>query len=146
MRSIFLLVLSVAMASTASAADPPAAPPVPISSLAADPLVGDWRVDLTAQPEDSAGGRYFTVMTITSIADDRIAGTFYGSVIENGRINRRWGAIRFAFMTRDGGGGAYHHSGELVDGRYLRGLSHAIDRDFLSIWTAERGRPDDETP
>jgi hypothetical protein len=59
--------------------------------------------------------------------------------MEHGRINRSWGSVRFAFITRDGGGGTYHHSGEFVDGRLIRGLSHAIDRDFLSVWTAQPG-------
>lgn len=116
-----------------------AAPPVAVAQVSADPLLGSWRVDLTSSPGDGLKGRYYTDMVIESVQGDRVTGSFYGSPIENGRINRSWGAIRFAFRTRDGGGGVYHHSGEMVDGRLIRGLSHAIDRDFLSVWTAQTG-------
>ena len=113
--------------------------PAPVAQVSAEPLVGKWRVDLTAAPAEGLKGRYYTDMVIESVQGDRITGTFYGSKIENGRINRSWGAVRFAFRTHDGGGGAYDHSGELVDGRLVRGLSHAIDRDFLAVWTAQPG-------
>lgn len=104
---------------------------------AADPLLGDWLVDLTGKPGEAP---YYTEMQITSVEGDRITGTFYGSPIEQGRINRSWGAVRFAFITHDGGGGEYHHSGEYVDGRVVRGLSHAVARDFLMPWVAVRGK------
>jgi len=116
-----------------------AADPSTIAPVAADPILGQWRVDLTASPAEGKAGRYYTDMVITSVEGNRITGTFYGSPMEKGRINRSWGAVRFAFITHDGGGGVYHHSGEFVDGRLIRGLSHAIDRDFLSVWTAQPG-------
>lgn len=106
----------------------------------AEPLLGEWTVDLTGKPGD---GPYYTGMTLTSVEGDRLAGTFYGSPIEKGRINRSWGTVRFAFVTRDGGGGLYAHSGEYVDGRVVRGVSHAIDRDFVMPWVAVRGKAPD---
>lgn len=115
-----------------------AAPAVSRDTPSADPLLGTWRVDLTNQPGDTP---YYAEMVITAVKDDRIAGAFYGSPMEKGRITRDWGTVRFAFVTRDGGGGVYNHSGELVDSRLLRGLSHALDRDFLSVWTADRPAP-----
>jgi len=114
------------------AAASPAASRAPIDESA---LVGAWRVDLTSQPGDAP---YYSEMVVTTAAGGRITGTFYGSPMENGRVLRDWGTVRFAFVTRDGGGGVYNHSGELVDGRLLRGLSHALQRDFLSVWTADR--------
>ena len=104
---------------------------------AAEPLVGDWLVDLTGAPGD---GPYYTDMQVTSVEGDRLTGTFYGSAIEKGRINRSWGTVRFAFVTHDGGGGTYNHSGEYVDGRVIRGVSHALDRDFVMPWVAVRGK------
>ena len=115
-----------------------AAPAVSREPPSAAPLVGQWRVDLTNKPGD---GAYYAEMTITGVEGDRITGTFYDSPIEKGRITRDWGTVRFAFVTRDGGGGVYNHSGEFVDGRLIRGLSHALDRDFLSVWTADRKAP-----
>ena len=110
-----------------------------IEPVAADPIMVVWRVDLTASPAEGKNAHYYAQMEIASVDGNRITGTFYGSKMENGRINRSWGGVRFAFITHDGGGGTYHHSGELVDGRLIRGLSHAIDRDFLSVWTAQPG-------
>jgi hypothetical protein len=137
MRLATLAVLAT-FATIAVGAPGSAAPPVVVAPVNAEPLLGQWRVDLTASPSEGVNGRYYTDMVIDSVKGDRVTGTFYGSRIENGRINRSWGGIRFAFITRDGGG-VYHHSGEMVDGRLIRGLSHAIDRDFLSVWTAQPG-------
>ncbi len=123
--------MAAALAVTLVAAAPAASRVTP----SAEPLIGAWRVDLTNKPGDQA---YYAEMVVTAVTDDRIAGAFYGSPMEKGRITRDWGTVRFAFVTRDGGGGVYNHSGELVDGRLLRGLSHALDRDFLSVWTADR--------
>lgn len=115
-----------------------AAPALSREPPSAAPLVGQWRVDLTSKPGD---GPYYAEMTVTSVDGDRITGTFYDSPMEKGRITRVWGTVRFAFITHDGKGGAYNHSGEFVDGRLIRGLSHAIDRDFLAAWTADRAAP-----
>lgn len=140
MRALWMIVMT-ATAVASGAALALAAPdvPAPVAKVSAEPLIGKWRVDLTASPAEGLKGRYYTDMVVESVEGDRITGTFYGSRIENGRINRSWGAVRFAFRTHDGGGGAYDHSGELVDGRLIRGLSHAIDRDFLAVWTAQPG-------
>jgi len=139
-----VLALALFMASPAlaqEAARPPA-PAAVVEAQSAQPLVGQWRVDLTSSPREGVTGRYYTDFVVTSVDDNRIEGTFYGSPIEQGRINRSWGGVRFAFVTHDGGGGTYNHSGELVDGRLIRGLSQALDRDFLSVWTAVPGTID----
>jgi hypothetical protein len=138
MRVATLVVIST-LAIAAAVSPVSATPPVVVAPVSAEPLLGQWRVDLTSTPAEGVKGRYYTDMVIDSVKGDRVTGTFYGSRMENGRINRTWGGIRFAFVTRDGGGGVYHHSGEMVDGRLIRGLSHAIDRDFLSVWTAQPG-------
>lgn len=138
MRFATLAVIST-FAIAAAVSPSGATAPVVVAPVSAEPLLGQWRVDLTSSPSEGVKGRYYTDMVIDSVKGDRVTGTFYGSRMENGRINRSWGGIRFAFITRDGGGGVYHHSGEMVDGRLVRGLSHAIDRDFLSVWTAQPG-------
>lgn len=138
MRFATLAVIST-FAIAAAVSPSGATAPVVVAPVSAEPLLGQWRVDLTSSPSEGVKGRYYTDMVIDSVKGDRVTGTFYGSRMENGRINRSWGGIRFAFITRDGGGGVYHHSGEMVDGRLIRGLSHAIDRDFLSVWTAQPG-------
>jgi hypothetical protein len=105
MRALWMIVMT-ATAVASGAALALAAPdvPAPVAKVSADPLIGKWRVDLTASPAEGLKGRYYTDMVIESVEGDRITGTFYGSRIENGRINRSWGAVRFAFRTHDGGG------------------------------------------
>ena len=115
-----------------------AGPAVSREPPSAAPLVGEWRVDLTSKP---GAEPYYAVMTVKSVDGDRITGVFYDSPMEKGRITRAWGSVRFAFVTHDKNGGTYNTSGEFVDGRLIRGVTHALDRDFLSIWTADRKAP-----
>ena len=75
-------------------------------------------------------------ITVTAIDGDTFTGTFYQSAIQEGRINTDWGAVYFAFVTSDGSG-TYHTAGRLIEGR-LEGTTHALGRDFLAVWTAER--------
>jgi hypothetical protein len=70
------------------------------------------------------------------VQNGRIKGTFYGTDFADGSTNKDWGSVCFAFTTSDGSG-AYHTAGRLVNGR-LEGMTHAVGRGFLSVWTAER--------
>lgn len=101
-------------------------------------LEGRWLVDLRPTPDAEP---YLQPFVVTSVADNRLEGTFYGSAITSGRINADWGDVRFAFVTSDGSG-TYHTSGVMRDGK-LEGLTHAIGRDFLAVWT---GSPDISEP
>jgi hypothetical protein len=96
-------------------------------------LVGEWRVDLRPGPNASA---YFQTLVISKVDGTNVTARFYDSDVKHGRLNRDWGDVRFAFVTYDASG-PYHTSGRLVRGR-LEGTTHAIGRDFLSVWTAER--------
>ncbi len=109
--------------------DAPAPAPTP------DPqtLVGTWKVDLRPKP---GAPDYFQEFVVRGVEDSTLTGTFYGTELSDGRLNTDWGAVHFAFTTRDASG-LYAHSGVLRDGR-LEGRSHALGRGFLSIWTATR--------
>ena len=98
----------------------------------AEALVRAWRVDLRPTPDADA---YFQPFRVDSVADGVITGSFYGTPIENGRIDMNWGVVHFAFTTQDGSG-VYHTSGVLRDGR-LQGTTHSLGRGFLNVWTAE---------
>lgn len=130
-RATVSALLTAALVATAALALGPAATP--------DDLVGTWQVDLRPTPDAAP---YLQEMIITSVAGDSITGTFYGSPIRDGRLNADWGALRFAFLTDDGSG-AYHTSGTLR-GDQIEGLTHALGRDFLAYWTAERVAADEE--
>ena len=73
---------------------------------------------------------------IRRVANGEVQGTFYGSPITQSQVNTLWGRPVVAFVTNDGSG-AYHTSFELVDGA-LRGTTHALGRQFLSVWTGKR--------
>ncbi len=120
-----LAILTLLLVSTA-------ATPVPQGPDASD-LVGVWRVDLRPTPDAAP---YYRTMTIEAVEDGQITGSFYGSKIKIGHVNTDWDAVHFAFVTKDGRT-AYHTTGRLVEGR-LEGTTHAPNRDFLSVWSAER--------
>lgn len=102
---------------------------------AADPkaLVGVWKVDLRAKPDAAP---YFKEFVVKALDGNTFTGEFYGTEIEQGRVNADWGDVHFAFVTRDGSG-PYNHSGVLRAGK-LEGLSHSLGRDFLLVWRGER--------
>lgn len=101
----------------------------------ASALLGTWAVDVRPTPGADASEQPFVV---TAVSGSAFEGSFHGTAIESARVNRQWGDLRFAFVTRDDSG-AYHTSGVLRDDR-LEGTTHAIGRDVLSVWTAERAR------
>ena len=96
-------------------------------------LMGTWKIDLRPTPDAPP---YIQSLVITSTESNRLKGTFYGSTIQNGRVNTDWGRVVFAFVTQDESG-FYHTTGELRDGK-LSGSTHAIGRDFLALWTGEK--------
>lgn len=97
-------------------------------------LVGTWTVDLRPAPDADP---YDQPMEITAAGDGTLAGTFYGSDIEEARLNLDWGAVRFAFVTNDGSG-PYNTTGVLREDGTLEGTTHSIGRGFLAYWTATR--------
>lgn len=109
----------------------------PRAQLASAPeateLLGTWTVDLRPTPDAEA---YYQEFVVTAVDGKRFTGTFYGTAIENARVNTDWGQLHFAFTTADGSG-AYNTSGVLVDGK-LQGRTHSLGREFLAVWTAEK--------
>jgi hypothetical protein len=96
-------------------------------------LVGTWKVDLRATPD---APDYFQAFAVTAVDGKTFTGTFYGTPVEQARINVDWGAVRIGFVTNDQSG-PYNHSATLRDGR-LEGLTNSTGRDFLAYWSAVR--------
>ncbi len=96
----------------------------------ADPLVGEWTIDLRPTP-DAEG--YYQLFQVMEIEGNTFTGTFYGSTIENGLLNRNWDRLYFAFTTSDASND-YYHSGYLEDGT-LYGTSYCPNRAFTAPWT-----------
>ena len=96
-------------------------------------LIGVWKVDLRPVPSAPA---YFQEFVVSSVKGKTFTGTFYGTPIEQARINTDWGAVRIAFVTSDQSG-PYNHSAVLAGSR-LEGLTNSTGRDFLSYWSAAK--------
>ena len=98
-----------------------------------DAFVGTWIVDLRPTPDAEP---YFQEFVVESVEGGQFLGSFYGTSVENARLNADWGPLHFAFTTDDGSG-TYHTTGTL-EGGVLYGTTHALGRGFLAVWTAER--------
>lgn len=93
-------------------------------------LVGEWQLDLRPSPDSEA---YFQVFMVETINDDVLIGSFYGSPVESGLVNRNWPELYLAFTTRDATYN-YYHSASLKDG-VLKGISYCPGRSLVTPWT-----------
>lgn len=108
---------------------------LPVSALAAEPaqpLAGEWVVDLSSKPGES----YTKPMVLSLNPDGTVAGSFYQSDIEAGRWKTDRGRTCVSFRTTDGVG-PYHTAACLV-GDHVEGQTWAEQRKFLFNWNAAR--------
>lgn len=99
-------------------------------------LIGEWKVSLRS----SSGRLMGTTTFVVSEADGKtIKGSFYGSPLRQVHTASVDGTLHFAFITSDVNS-LYHGTARFAAGR-LEGSTHALDREFLSVWTAERVTP-----
>ncbi len=100
-----------------------------------DVLLGTWKLDMSPQNNTDDN---FAMMEITSVKNDKLKGTFYrkGVKLENGQLNTQTGTIYGALMSGDNSG-SYNTSFYYKDGK-LYGTTHAVDREFLSVWVATK--------
>jgi hypothetical protein len=98
-------------------------------------LIGIWKLDFT--PNKSQDNN-FAKMTITKIDKNQVFGEFYrdGVEIVSGHMNTQLDHIHVALVSSDNSGN-YNSSFYLKDG-ILYGTTHAIERDFLAVWTATK--------
>ncbi|RZS93366.1 hypothetical protein [Aquimarina brevivitae] len=98
-------------------------------------LLGEWKLDMS--PQDSTDAN-FAYMKITVVENNSFEGEFYrkGVNIKNAKINAQLGIIYGALLSGDGSG-TYHTTFYYEDG-ILHGTTHAIDRNFLSVWKASK--------
>lgn len=98
-------------------------------------LIGHWKLDMS--PQDQTDDN-FAMMNITKITDATFEGEFYreGVKIRNAQINTQLGKIYGALISGDGSG-TYNTTFYYEEG-VLHGSTHAVDRNFLSVWTATK--------
>ena len=95
-------------------------------------LTGEWVVDLSTNPDEP----YTKPMVLTLNPDGSVSGSFYESVIENGRWRTDRGRTCASFRTSDGAGP--YHSAACLKGDAVQGQTWAEHRDFLFNWNATR--------
>ena len=98
-------------------------------------LIGLWQLDMS--PENKNDNN-FAMMRITEVNGYSFKGSFYrdGVVIQKGQLNTQRGIIYGALVSGDNSGN-YNSSFYHEDG-VLYGSTHALDRQFLSVWTAKK--------
>ncbi|WP_430412647.1 hypothetical protein [Kordia sp.] len=105
------------------------------SKVDTEVLVGTWKLDMS--PQDTTDEN-FAMMKITKIKNDSFIGEFYreGVKIRNAQINTQLGIIYGALISGDGTGD--YNTTFYYKGGVLHGSTHAISRNFLSVWTATK--------
>ncbi len=126
MRSLPLLLLFFTLTSSIQ-------PQEGNDSVSWNTLEGVWVIDLRPSPDAEP---YTQEFKVTEVSGNTFQGIFYGSRLEEARINRNWDQLYFAFSTKDGSF-AYYHSGYLKDG-VLYGISYCPGREFVQPWTGVR--------
>ena len=98
-------------------------------------LEGTWKLDMSPQNEKDSN---FAKMKITKASIDGLEGEFYrdGVPMQMGKVNTQLGIIYAALVSGDNSG-TYNTTFYYKYGR-LYGTTHAIDKDFLSVWIATR--------
>lgn len=100
-----------------------------------DVLVGKWKLDMS--PHDKTDSN-FAMMEISEVENNTFIGVFYreGVEIRNAQINTQLGIIYAALISGDNSG-IYNSTFYFKDG-VLHGTTHAVNRDFLAVWTATK--------
>lgn len=100
-----------------------------------DVLVGKWKLDMSPQDQTDSN---FAMMEISEIDDNTFNGMFYreGVKIKDGQINTQSGLIYGALISGDNSGD-YNSTFYFKDG-ILHGTTHAVNRNFLAVWTAKK--------
>ncbi|QNL21552.1 hypothetical protein HZR84_06250 [Hyphobacterium sp. CCMP332] len=105
------------------------------NSINPDVLIGEWILDMS--PYDKTDNN-FAQMKITRATNMKMEGTFYreGVSMKNAQINTQTNLLYAALVSGDNSG-IYNTSFYYKEG-ILYGSTHALERDFLAVWTAER--------
>ena len=100
-----------------------------------DVLIGKWKLDMSPQDQTDSN---FAMMEISGIEDNTFKGVFYrdGVQIKDGQINTQLGLIYGALISGDNSGD-YNSTFYFKDG-ILHGTTHAVNRNFLAVWTAKK--------
>jgi len=98
-------------------------------------LLGEWKLDMSPENKDDNN---FAMMRITNVENKKMKGTFYreGVKLKNGQINTQRGII-YAALTSGDNSGEYNTTFYFDNGK-LYGTTHALKRNFLSVWIAEK--------
>jgi len=98
-------------------------------------LIGSWKIDMS--PQDLSDEN-FALMRIEKLEGNGFEGIFYreGVQIQNGQINTQLDKLYGALVSEDGTG--HYNTAFYYEDGLLHGSTHAIERNFLSVWTAKK--------
>jgi hypothetical protein len=107
----------------------------PTNQNVTESLIGTWILDMT--PND-INDNNFAKMVVRKIDKGQFYGDFYrdGVEIQSGQINIQSERVYAALVSSDNSG-SYNSTFYLEDGS-LFGTTHAIERNFLAVWTATK--------
>ena len=98
-------------------------------------LIGKWKLDMSPQDKTDSN---FAMMEITKVEGNNFKGVFYreGVEIRDAQINTQLGVIYAALISGDNSGD-YNTTFYYKEG-VLQGTTHAVNRNFLAVWTATK--------
>jgi hypothetical protein len=98
-------------------------------------LIGKWKLDMSPQDKTDSN---FAMMEITKVEGNTFKGVFYreGVEIRDAQINTQLGVIYAALISGDNSGD-YNTTFYYKEG-VLQGTTHAVNRNFLAVWTATK--------
>lgn len=96
-------------------------------------LLGHWKIDLRASPDD---GPHVRDLVLTSITDSTFTGILGTDSIRSGTLNAHWDQLVVAFMvTRPDG--SWHATARLEHG-LLKGTMHDLTTGRLMMWLGNK--------
>lgn len=93
-------------------------------------IVGNYVIDLRPSPDSEAYQQNFIVFDVD---DKSFKGSFYGTEIRDGLINRKFENTYLAFTTEDRSN-TYYHFVKILNNR-IEGLTYSSDRALIQPWT-----------
>lgn len=97
-------------------------------------LIGTWEIDLRPTPDSEP---YIQYLVINDISGTSLKGTFYGSSIKDGLVNKKFDNIFIAFTTKDQSS-TYYHFIKRIDDNNIEGLTYCNDRNLIQPWKGKK--------
>lgn len=102
---------------------------IPDAKYDMDTFVRTWKIDLRPTYDSEP---YFQDFVVNGLEENTFQGTFYGSEIQDGLINKNWDRLYFSFSTSDATH-TYYHSGYYKED-HVHGITYCPTRTLVARW------------